>query len=132
MNETAYTNKVRKLLNVRGCYSEKIWGGGMQSAGIPDILVCYRGIFIGLELKVKNNKPSPLQEAKVKLIRDSGGIAGVFWDRLEPIEYILNSIDKIFNEDTINISTISVEDRIRSLNVFNIKADSYNEEICDV
>ena len=29
----------------------KIWGGGFQKSGIPDILICVSGVFIGCEVK---------------------------------------------------------------------------------
>lgn len=44
-----------------------------HTAGIPDIIVCYKGVFHGIELKVKGNKPTPLQEAQLKLISKAGG-----------------------------------------------------------
>lgn len=99
-SETNYQKKIKQLLDERGCYHEVIWGGGFQASGIPDILGVYRGIYLGLELKVGNNKPSPLQLAKVKLIRRSGGIGAILWDNIEPLEQILDSIDEFWNEGT--------------------------------
>lgn len=95
MNETQYTKKVSDLLKRRGAYFEKIWGGGMQSAGIPDILVCYKGVFIGMELKVGNNKPSELQKVKVDFIRKAGGVGAILWDNLEPVNFILDVVDNV-------------------------------------
>lgn len=123
MNETQYTKKVNDLLKSRGAYFEKIWGGGMQSAGIPDILVCYKGIFIGLELKVGNNKPSELQKAKVQMIRNAGGVGAIVWDNLEPIETILNTIDNIQNSKIQN-SKVSISEVGKR---YNVREDSYSK-----
>ena len=44
-------------------------------AGIPDIIGCINGRFIGIEVKAENGKPSPLQIRNVKLINEAGGYA---------------------------------------------------------
>lgn len=47
--------------------------GGYGRSGIPDIVVCYRGKFLGIECKAGYNKTTALQEREMKLIRDAGG-----------------------------------------------------------
>ena len=46
-------------------------------AGIIDIITCYRGIYIALELKVEPNKATPLQEYEIEEIRNHKGSAFV-------------------------------------------------------
>lgn len=94
MKESVLVTKILELIRERGGYAENIWGGGFQSAGIPDILACYRGVFLGIEVKVGKNKPSELQKAKVKLINDAGGLAFVTWDNLEQVTVALDYIDR--------------------------------------
>lgn len=94
MTEKQYQDKVKNLLDQYPIYYEVIWGGGFQASGIPDIIAVHKGIFIGLELKVKYNKPSPVQLAKIDMIRNAGGIGAIVWDSLEPIQDILDNIDK--------------------------------------
>lgn len=53
----------------------KIWGGGYQKSGIPDILCCINGTFVAIEVKASNGRPSELQKLNVKRINKSGGIA---------------------------------------------------------
>ena len=54
----------------------KYWGGAAYTkAGIPDLLVCCNGYFLGVELKAPNGKPSPLQIHNLKKIDESGGFA---------------------------------------------------------
>lgn len=93
-NESLFITQIKKYLRDRGAYCEKIWGGGFQSAGIPDIIGCYRGHFIGIEAKVGNNKPSEIQKAKIKMINDAGGFAKVVW-KLDEVKELLDSIDNI-------------------------------------
>ena len=93
-NESLFITQIKKYLRDRGAYCEKIWGGGFQSAGIPDIIGCYRGYFIGIEAKVGNNKPSEIQKAKIKMINDAGGFAKVVW-KLDEVKELLDLIDNI-------------------------------------
>ena len=42
-----------------------------------DLLVCWRGQFIGIEVKRPGKAPTPLQEETLEQVRAAGGIA--FW-----------------------------------------------------
>lgn len=89
--ETRLSNKIKKYLESLYIYVEKIWGGGFQSSGVPDLLFCYKGIFVGMELKVDNKKPSELQKAKLLKINKSGGVGVVvysFDECLKTLEFI--------------------------------------------
>lgn len=55
----------------------KIWGGGFQKSGIPDILACVNGLFMAIEVKASNGTPSELQKLNISRINKSGGV-GVF------------------------------------------------------
>ena len=50
---------------------------GYGRAGIPDIIVCYRGMFLGIECKAGFNKPTALQEREMAEIHKAGGSAMV-------------------------------------------------------
>lgn len=64
----------RMKVEMVGWYT-KIWGGGYQKSGIPDILCCVNGVFVAIEVKASNGRPSELQKLNVKRINKSGGIA---------------------------------------------------------
>lgn len=66
---------VRKVLTELGAYYVMPVTGGYGNSGAPDFLVCLRGRFIGIECKAGANKPTPLQEKNLHLIREAGGIA---------------------------------------------------------
>jgi len=49
--------------------------GGFGRSGIPDIVCCYKGKFIGIECKAHGNKPTALQQSNLEEIVNNGGIA---------------------------------------------------------
>ena len=46
-----------------------------QPVVFPDLLICFRGRFIALELKSETGKPSKLQLYHKKLVEKAGGIS---------------------------------------------------------
>ena len=77
--EKSYEAKIRKFLDVEGCYCFKVWGGGYQQAGIPDLLICVNGYFVAVEIKGDRGKPSDLQLYNIERIKKAGGIAMVLY-----------------------------------------------------
>jgi hypothetical protein len=51
--------------------------GGYGRSGIPDIIVCHKGYFLGVECKAGFNKPTALQEREMAAIHKAGGSAMV-------------------------------------------------------
>jgi Holliday junction resolvase len=49
--------------------------GGFGRSGIPDIVCCYKGKFIGIECKTHGKKPTALQQSNLQEIVNNGGIA---------------------------------------------------------
>ena len=80
MSETTFKKKVEKFLKEYHCWQVKYWGGGAYTkAGVPDLLVCCNGFFLGVELKAAKGKPSDLQMWNVQKIREAGGIAIILY-----------------------------------------------------
>ena len=52
----------------------KIWGGGYQKAGIPDLICCINGIYFEVELKSSTGRPTELQKHNIKLTNAANGI----------------------------------------------------------
>ena len=74
--EKNFENKVKKFLKERGAWFLKYWGGAAYTkAGIPDLLVCVNGYFLGVELKAPKGKASELQLHTLKEIDNAGGFA---------------------------------------------------------
>lgn len=63
---------------IKGWYV-KVWGGGFQKAGIPDILACVNGFMVAIEVKGATGKPSALQCHNVSRINKGGGIGVILW-----------------------------------------------------
>lgn len=92
MKEGTLVAKIKKYLIKSGAYCENIWGGGFQAAGIPDIIACYKGVFLGIEVKLDYNKPSEIQKAKLKLINNAGGI-GIVAYSIDDVAEVLKEVD---------------------------------------
>ena len=74
--EKNFENKVKKFLEEKNCWFLKYWGGAAYTkSGIPDLLVCCNGFFLGVEIKAPKGKPSPLQIHNLKQIHEAGGLA---------------------------------------------------------
>ncbi len=72
--EKNFENKVKKYLLESGCWILKYWGGASYTkSGIPDLLVCCSGMFIGIELKSPSGKPTELQIYNLRKIDEAGG-----------------------------------------------------------
>ncbi len=76
MTETELIKKIKEYLNtVKDCFHWKEHGGQFGTAGIPDIICCYKGRFIAFEVKVGKNSPTVLQALTIKQILKAGGYA---------------------------------------------------------
>lgn len=87
--EKIFENKIKKYLKDKGCYCVKYFGCNYSTSGTPDILACVNGHFVAIEVKAQTGKPSELQMAKIRQIRECGGFGYVVypsgWDRLKAI-----------------------------------------------
>lgn len=73
--ERKVKRKVVETLKSMGAYYTMPVASGFGNVGVPDILVCYKGRFIGIECKANGGKPTKLQLANLQAIRDAGGQA---------------------------------------------------------
>jgi len=71
--EKKVKDKVVKVLKAHGVYYFFPATYGMGRSGVPDIVCCYRGRFIGIECKAGNNKTTALQDRELAAIRVAGG-----------------------------------------------------------
>lgn len=83
--------KVKAWLKERNIFHFMPVSNGMGQVGIPDIIACSKGAFVGIEVKApgKRANTTPNQDRVIKQINDSGGIAAVVDDvsQLEGIFY---------------------------------------------
>ena len=81
MTEKQFENKIKKFLKSHNIWFTKIWGGGFQKAGIPDILACVNGRFIAIELKGSNGKPTELQKYNIRRINECNGVGIILYPK---------------------------------------------------
>lgn len=73
--ESAVKKKVVAVLKKYGCYYFYPVTGGYGRSGIPDIVVCWKGRFIGIECKTQGNVPTALQMKNLREICGQDGIS---------------------------------------------------------
>src|SRR5690349_8094333 len=71
--EARLSRAIMAALRQRGAFVFKVWGSEHMMAGLPDILGCYRGRFIGVETKMPGNTTSRRQDYVISKIRQAGG-----------------------------------------------------------
>ena len=90
--EAKVKNKVVKLLKGAGVYYFYASTHGFGRSGVPDLVCCLNGKFIGIECKAGKNKPTPLQEKEMAAIRAAGGTT------LVVNEENINDVEELINE----------------------------------
>ena len=85
---------VSNILDIYGAYYFSPMSGGFGRSGVPDIVACYKGRFIGIECKAGNNKPTELQKKEIAKIQTAQGSAIVVnEDNLDLVQDVLKFID---------------------------------------
>lgn len=74
-SEKQFEAKIKKFLKDNNAWFVKYFANGYTKVGVPDILACVDGHFLGIEVKASNGKPSPLQIHNLRKIDDAGGFA---------------------------------------------------------
>ena len=90
--EQDYQRKIVKHLEAQGAYVVKVITASKK--GVPDILACYKGRMIGIEVKLPTTmkNTSELQKYNLAKIKEAGGFAVVACE-MSQIEPILMVID---------------------------------------
>jgi Holliday junction resolvase len=87
---------VVKILKDRGAYYFFPVTGGFGRSGVPDVVACYEGQFIGIECKAGNNEPTALQHAELAKIDKAKGVTMIVNENnVAWIETTLNAIDNL-------------------------------------
>jgi hypothetical protein len=66
---------MRYLRTLPHCFCWKEHGGMYGTTGLPDIICCVNGRFVGLEVKQPSGKLTRLQENTIAKINAAGGLA---------------------------------------------------------
>ncbi len=71
---------VQDVLKRYGAYFFTPATGGYGTSGLPDIVACYKGRFLGIECKAGKNRTSAMQEHQLNSITKAGGAALVVYE----------------------------------------------------
>lgn len=76
--EKRIENSIKEWLETNNWFFLKVQGGANNpSAGVPDVLACVKGTFVGIEVKTPTGVTSKLQLYQIDRINKSGGVAVV-------------------------------------------------------
>ena len=88
--ETVIQRKIQDYLNKRRIFNWR--ESDSKESGRPDLVACYKGFFIGLEIKTPTGKPTELQKTILSLINKAGGF-GILATSVQDVEDLLRKID---------------------------------------
>ena len=92
--EKSLQDECLDYLEARGIYHVNTHGNAFERRGRPDIYLCYRGRFVGVELKRGSSYGvTPLQEKHLREIEKNGGV-GIWITALQQLIDLLNSLDR--------------------------------------
>jgi Holliday junction resolvase len=66
-------DQIRKILDEMGAYYFFPAANGYGRTGIPDVIACYKGHFIGIECKAGSKQPTALQQRELDNIEKAEG-----------------------------------------------------------
>lgn len=75
LTEKELENKIKRFLADQGAYYFKHFGCKFSKAGVPDIVGCLNGRFIGIEVKREDGKATDIQKHHLEQIKEKGGFA---------------------------------------------------------
>ena len=107
--EKDFENRVKRWLESEGVYAAgtpiqkvtqapsgwyfKVWGGGLQKSGIPDLILNVNGIFLAVELKSDTGRSTDLQRKNIAAINESSGVGIILYpDGFERFKTIIKGV----------------------------------------
>ena len=93
MLERDIVTDIRKYLASLGSdvFFWKEHGSVYGTNGVPDIICCYKGRFLGLECKLPGGRLTKLQKRTIEKINRAGGVAC----RVESVEDVKRVIERV-------------------------------------
>lgn len=71
--ENNITKRIKDFLKAKGIWHVKYFANAFTSVGVPDILACVKGHFVGIEVKTDVGRLSEIQKYQADKIIQSGG-----------------------------------------------------------
>ena len=93
VNEKWVKAQVVKTLKELDAYYFYPVASGYMRTGVPDIVVCFKSHFMGIECKANGNKTTEIQDRNLIAIKKNGGIAVVVnEDNLDELKEMLHGM----------------------------------------
>ena len=96
-SEKSIVDGIMKEIRKRGGWCFKHHGGPYATAGVPDVIACYRGVFVAIEAKQPGKDPTNLQQYTMGLINHAGGRSAVCHSALDA-KFFLDQIDELLSQ----------------------------------
>jgi Holliday junction resolvase len=92
--ESNRSRKIMKELRLKGYFCFKVHGGPTMMAGLPDIIVCAEGIFVGLETKEPDERDNVSIKQKLvhRKIRAANGHVAVVCSPSEALDAVEDAL----------------------------------------
>lgn len=91
--EQRIKKEIKVYLESVGAFWSCVQGGAFSKPGDPDIVVCYRGMYIGIEAKTKTGKVSDIQKFRHQQIEEAGGIV-IVARSVDDVKEVIESVDR--------------------------------------
>lgn len=93
--ESRLSRQIMDALRARGHFCFKVHGSEHMMSGLPDIIVCAKGLFIGLETKMPNKRDntSARQVLVHGQIKHAGGVAQVVCSVQEAVQLVERTLE---------------------------------------
>lgn len=101
--EKQFENKIKSELHIRHAWRVKFFANAFTPSGVPDVLACYNGRFLGIEVKGGSSYGlTELQKFNLKKIREAGGIGICVYP--SGWQQFLELLDRLDNGEQITIT----------------------------
>jgi len=93
--ESKLSRRIMEVLRLEGYFCFKVHGSEYMMAGLPDIIVCAEGKFIGIEVKMPQSRGnvSPVQRLVHTKIEHAGGVARVVCSPSEALSVVKEALN---------------------------------------
>lgn len=92
--ESVLQTRIIKYLEAQGAVVVNPFTSRYSKKGTPDLLVCFLGFFIAIEVKAPGETPNELQLLRLERVRQAGGYA-IWTDNIEDVKELINDISTI-------------------------------------
>lgn len=100
LTEKQIENQIKKWLDkLPNCWYFKVHGDAFQKSGVPDIVACINGRFVGIEVKRPDGRLHALQAYTIEQINNTKGVA-----------FVATSVDEVRTTlEKLNVIPVSEE-----------------------